>query len=180
MSGSGSLVATPASMRAVWAHRMLRQFSKPTCDKTLRINGTYCGCQLRTGRGLVLRLRKAADDQGRGVAAASIAPSDSAGTRPSGKSATGLGSSPALIRSNDSTDKLFWNLDRWCKPHSEISYMKPKNLCVKYTSESFAKTRRRSQGDRRWGEAARNWLLPLNPQTNRRSRKDDQGPHGGF
>ncbi len=35
---------------------------------------------------------------------------------------------------------------------------------------------------RRWalGEAASNWLLPLNPQTNRRSRKYDQGPHGGF
>ncbi len=28
--------------------------------------------------------------------------------------------------------------------------------------------------------AARNWLLPLNPQTNRRSRKDEEGPHGGF
>src|SRR5260370_16321497 len=97
MSGRGSLVATPASMRAVWAHRMLRQFSKPTCDKTLRINGTYCGCQLRTGGGLVLRLRKAADDQGRAVAAASFAPSDSAGTRPSGKSPTGLGTSPAPI-----------------------------------------------------------------------------------
>ena len=46
---AGGLVASPPSMRAVWAHRVLRQFSKPTCDKTPRINGTYCGCQLRTG-----------------------------------------------------------------------------------------------------------------------------------
>jgi hypothetical protein len=66
------------------------------------------------------RLRNAPDDQGRGIAAVSFAPADSAGTRPSGKSPTGPGSSAALIMSQYSTSNLFWNLDRQCKPHSGI------------------------------------------------------------
>ena len=83
----------------------------PTADAT-RLTERQRASPRKKARARASTLRKAADDQGREVAAASFAPSDSAGTRPSGKSPTGLGSSPALSCLDNSTGNLFWNLDR--------------------------------------------------------------------
>jgi len=103
MSGSGAWWLHLRRSRSV-AHRMLRQFSKPTCDKT-HASTEILWCQLRTGEDWFFDYE--AGDQGRAV----VPPHSHqrlSRHQPSGKSPTGLGSSPALAL--------------------RISYIKPKEI----------------------------------------------------
>jgi integrase len=90
------LVASPAPVCGVWAYRVLRQFPKPACIQACGSDRASDHCQLRTRRGLVLRLRKAADDQRCRVASAARASGKSARAWTSGKGASQLGIAPAL------------------------------------------------------------------------------------
>ena len=90
------LVASSPSVCGVWAHRLLRQFPEPTCVQACGSNGALDHCQLRAGRGLVLRLREAWDDQGCEVASAAFASRGSTGTWTSRKSSSQLGIVAAL------------------------------------------------------------------------------------
>jgi hypothetical protein len=97
MSGvAGRLVVSSPSVCGVWTHRMLRQFSEPACIKACGSDRASHHYQLRTGRGLVLRLREAADDQRCGVASAALASGKSARAWTRRKGASQLGIAPEL------------------------------------------------------------------------------------
>ena len=88
---TGRLVASSSSLCAMWAHRLLRQISKPACVEACGGNGASYHCQLRAGRGLVLRLRDAGDDWGSEVASAAFASRGSTSTWAGRKSSSQLG-----------------------------------------------------------------------------------------
>jgi hypothetical protein len=64
---------------------------QPARIQACRGNGASNYCQLRAGRGLVLRLREAGDDRGCGIASAAFASEKSVRTWTAGKSACRLG-----------------------------------------------------------------------------------------
>jgi len=67
------LVVSSPSVRGVWAHRLLRQFSEPACIQARSSDRASDHCQFRAGWGLVLRFWEAGDDRGCGVASAAFA-----------------------------------------------------------------------------------------------------------
>jgi hypothetical protein len=90
------LVVSSPSMCGVWPHRLLRQFSESTCIQACGRNRASDHCQLRAGRGLVLRLREAGDDRGYGVATATFACGGSTITWTGRESSSQLGIAAAL------------------------------------------------------------------------------------
>lgn len=98
------LVVSSPPVRGVWPHWMLRQFSEPACIEACGGDRPSDYCQLRAGRGLVLRLRKAGDDQRRVVASAAFASHKSGRTWTRRTGAGQLGVTSELAR--DSTRSL--------------------------------------------------------------------------
>src|SRR5579862_2299615 len=90
------LVVSPPPVCGVRAHRLLRQFSEPACIQACGSDRAFDHCQLRAGRGLVLRLRDGRDDRGCGVASAAFASKKSAHSWTSRKGASELGIAPEL------------------------------------------------------------------------------------
>jgi len=85
------LVVSSPPMRGVWAHRLLRQLSKPACIQARGRDRASDHYQLRAGRGLVLRFREAGDDRGCGAASAAFAPQKPTGARARRKGTGQLG-----------------------------------------------------------------------------------------
>jgi hypothetical protein len=90
------LVVSSPSVRGVWAHRLLRQFSESACIEACGSDRASDHCQLRAGGGLVLRLREEWNDQGCGIASAAFASKKSARSWTRRKGASQLGIAPKL------------------------------------------------------------------------------------
>ena len=99
MSGVTERLVVPSpSVCGVWAHRLLRQFSEPACVQACGRNRASDHCQLRTGGGLVLRLREAGhgNDQGCRVTSATCASKKPARTWTRWEGTSELGIAPEL------------------------------------------------------------------------------------
>jgi hypothetical protein len=107
-STSERLVVSSPSVCEVWAHRLLRQFSEPACVQACGDNRASDHCHLRAGRGLVLRLREAWDDQGCGVASATFASGGSTITWVGRESSSQLGIAAALA----GVESIFYEWER--------------------------------------------------------------------
>jgi hypothetical protein len=90
------LVASPSAVCGVRPHRMLRQFSESACVQACGCDRTPDHYELRTRRGLVLRLRETADGQRCGITSPALASGGSNRTRTVRKSPSQLGITPAL------------------------------------------------------------------------------------
>jgi hypothetical protein len=110
MPGRGQMVVSSAPMRAMRAHRLLRQLTKPACVKALRRHGSSGHHELRAGRALVLRLSH------RGILRR---PKTSSAGLPSGRSAgAGTGRSGARKLASAASRVARRLFSPACKPRS--------------------------------------------------------------